>query len=147
VLTIAGRDANGILNGHLADLAPELRGRIRVVGHVSGVAKAAILASHELFVLPSDNENFGIAAVEAAYAGLRVITTMEVASGVLLAARSLATLLPGTEATTISRTILDELRRPWLSDERETRASAAKRLFSWDATARQLLLVYERLTP
>lgn len=40
------------------------------LGHVGGGDKAAAFAAADLFVLPSFSENFGIAAVEAMFAGL-----------------------------------------------------------------------------
>lgn len=45
----------------------------RFVGHVSGSLRERLLAHAASFVLHSDNENFGIAVVEALWAGLPVI--------------------------------------------------------------------------
>ncbi|MDT8346091.1 MAG: glycosyltransferase, partial [Thermohalobaculum sp.] len=45
-------------------------GRIVWAGFVTGADKADALAAGDLFVLPSFSENFGIAAVEALFAGL-----------------------------------------------------------------------------
>ena len=48
-------------------------------GHVSGVAKDRLLTEAHAFVLPSINENFGIAPVEALAAGLPVVLSQGVA--------------------------------------------------------------------
>jgi glycosyltransferase involved in cell wall biosynthesis len=51
------------------------RSRIRVTGALPDAEVAAALASHDLFVLPSLHEGFGIAVAEALAHGLGVITT------------------------------------------------------------------------
>jgi glycosyltransferase involved in cell wall biosynthesis len=48
---------------------------IEFVGFVAGEAKAAQLSAADVFVLPSFNENFGIAVLEAVAAGLPVIVS------------------------------------------------------------------------
>ncbi|HWZ61152.1 MAG TPA: glycosyltransferase [Gemmatimonadaceae bacterium] len=48
---------------------------IEFVGFVAGDAKAARLAGADVFVLPSFNENFGIAVLEAVAAGLPVVVS------------------------------------------------------------------------
>ena len=44
--------------------------RVEWLGHIEGEAKAAAFASADIFVLPSFSENFGIAVVEAMFAGI-----------------------------------------------------------------------------
>ena len=84
-LVAAGPDTAGIWR-QLADRY--LRGaaarRVHWVGMVDGELKAALLAAADLFVLPSEHENFGIAAVEALAAGTPVLLS----SGVDLAAET-----------------------------------------------------------
>jgi glycosyltransferase involved in cell wall biosynthesis len=53
--------------------------RVIWAGQVSGDEKRAVLAAADVFVLPSYNENFGIAAVEAIASGLPCILTAGVA--------------------------------------------------------------------
>lgn len=47
-------------------------------GFLSGAAKQAAFAASDIFALPSLNENFGIAVVEALYAGVPVVLSDEV---------------------------------------------------------------------
>ena len=53
--------------------------RVEWVGHVTGSEKSRLLAQAHAFVLPSVNENFGIAPVEALAAGVPVVVTRGVA--------------------------------------------------------------------
>ena len=52
--------------------------RIAFVGHVAGEEKQRLLATSDVFVLPSHHENFGIAVAEALAAGLPVIVSDQV---------------------------------------------------------------------
>jgi glycosyltransferase involved in cell wall biosynthesis len=54
-------------------------GPVLFTGMVTGVAKWALLRRAEAFVLPSHQENFGIAVAEALACGVPVLTTREVA--------------------------------------------------------------------
>ncbi|GIG53783.1 glycosyltransferase [Demequina activiva] len=52
-----------------------LTGAVRFVGHVGREDRRRLLASHRCFVLMSDDESFGMAAAEAAAAGLAVVAS------------------------------------------------------------------------
>ena len=75
-LVLAGPDEDGY-TARLKRLAAELdcTDRIRFTGALNGADKWAAFKAADLFVLPSDFENFGSAAVEAMAFGIPVITT------------------------------------------------------------------------
>jgi len=74
-LAIAGPDEDG----HRASLEKQIEAigaqGIRFLGSVYGLDKEALLRSSDLFVLPTKNENFGIAVAEALGAGIPAIVT------------------------------------------------------------------------
>jgi glycosyltransferase involved in cell wall biosynthesis len=79
-LVIAGPDSDGIwpnLAARLLD-ARGSAGRVVRVGMVTGSAKAQLLAGASLFALPSEHENFGVAALEALASGTPVLLSPHV---------------------------------------------------------------------
>jgi glycosyltransferase involved in cell wall biosynthesis len=56
-----------------------IAGRVTWAGHVSGVEKVRILRSASVFVLPSHDENFGIAVAEALACGVPAVVSDQVA--------------------------------------------------------------------
>jgi len=76
-LLIAG-DGDGPYVNEMRARAASIGTSIRMVGHVEGAEKRAVIAQADLFVLPSAHENFGIAVLEAIAAGLPVVVTPEV---------------------------------------------------------------------
>ena len=79
VLVIAGEGSKAY-EGKLRDMVRDsgLSGRTVFAGFVNGAEKRALLADSDVFVLPSYQENFGMAIVEAMAAGLPVIVSHQV---------------------------------------------------------------------
>ena len=79
-LVIAGNGEPGYVR-ELQVLSAEqgIAEHVTWAGHVKGVEKAKLFAQATAFVLPSVNENFGIAPVEALAAGVPVVLTRGVA--------------------------------------------------------------------
>jgi glycosyltransferase involved in cell wall biosynthesis len=85
-LVFAGPDEGGVKT-QLEQLASQLsvRANVQVVGPVFGQAKWAAYRDADVFVLPSQNENFGNTAAEAVAAGTPVIVTKQCGIAPLLA--------------------------------------------------------------
>jgi glycosyltransferase involved in cell wall biosynthesis len=85
-LVFIGPDEGG-MKAHLQELAEKLKvsGRTRFLAPLFGDQKWAAYRDADVFVLPSQNENFGNAAVEAAVAGTPVILTQNCGVAPLLA--------------------------------------------------------------
>ncbi len=78
-LVVAGPDEQGLWQPLAASrLPPPLDRRVLRVGSVAGRDKAALLAGADLFALPSEHENFGIAALEALAARTPVLLSPHV---------------------------------------------------------------------
>ena len=108
-----------------------------LLGFVQAQQKADALAGADAFVLPSDNENFGIAVVEAMYAGLPVIISENVYISSLLKAAGTAMVIDATEdgVVTALTSLMDD---PRSAAERASRAAElAAREFSPEAVTAQ----------
>lgn len=73
-LVIAGPDC-GMLEGLKGIVAERRLPRVSFVGEINGPAKYEFLASGDIFVLPSDTENFGVTVAEALASGTPVIAS------------------------------------------------------------------------
>ncbi|MEP7120441.1 MAG: glycosyltransferase family 4 protein [Byssovorax sp.] len=98
------------------------RARIRVTGALPDADVAAALASHDLFVLPSLHEGFGIAVAEALAHGLGVISTTAGAIPEVVRDGREAILVPPGDERALAAALVRVVRDPAL---REAMASAA----------------------
>lgn len=107
-------------------------------GHLDGEARSAAVAAADLFVLPSESENFGLAAVEAAGAGLPALLSPGVAVAAELAeagACAVSATDPAALAGSMARLLGDEGARRALSER--GRQVVAER-YGWPTAARRL---------
>ncbi len=132
----------------LEALAVELgiRDRVRFLGHLAGEAKARAFAGADAFVLPSYQENFGIAVAEALAAGLPVLVSDAVGIAPEVAAAEAGLVVP-TDATAVALA-LDTLAA---DPERRARmgrsgAALARARYSWSETGRRLMELYGELS-
>ena len=142
ILRIIGPDEGG----HRAELEKMVQqgGVPRVVfdAPVYGAEKARILQEADLFVLPTQNENFGLVVAEALAAGVPAIVTRGAPWSGLEAERCGWWVERGVEP------LLTALRAATALPEGERRTMGLRghawmqREFSWDRIARQMLDVY-----
>ena len=144
-LVIAGADEGGHRAELEARIATEGIANVTFTGPLYGDAKTALLKDTDLFVLPTRNENFGIAVAEALAAGIPAVVTtgapwaglesersgwwIEQGAEPLLAALRQATALPAHE-----RRAMGLRGRDWMTRD-----------FGWDRIGQQMCAVYKWL--
>lgn len=146
VLTIAG-DGTPAYRAELERLVASLGldGAVNFVGHVDAERKRALFMAADAYVLPSYQENFGIAAAEALAAGLPVIVSDRVGIAPQIAEARAGLVVPVDEealSAAIELLASDPRRLESMGDEAHRLATAQ---FSWDRTATSLLELYEEL--
>lgn len=142
-LVLAGPDPEGY-RAYLDRLAREngIAERIIYTGLLSGEERRACLAASRVVVLPSTNENFGIAAAEGMAMGRPVV----VSEGVGIAQdvrESGGGLVVPRDPRALADGIASLLRSPARADELGRRAASfARARYRWPAIARNMLGVY-----
>jgi len=144
MLVFAGPDEGG-LEARLEQMASQLgvRTRVQFVGPVFGAAKWAAYRDADVFVLPSQNENFGNTAAEAVAAGTPVIVTEQCGIAPLLANEA------GLAVRQDSAALSEALGQILGTEETRVRLTAGcakvtSRL-GWDEPVREMETLYARL--
>ena len=143
-LVFAGPDESG-MRGRLEKLAGELglAARVLFAGPLYGDEKWAAYRDADVFVLPSQNENFGNTALEAAACGTPVVITETCGVAPLLAdtAGIVVPHEPGAVARAVKSLLTDAKLHARLSEGGKL---AAGRL-GWDEPVRAMEQIYDRL--
>lgn len=114
-------------------------------GAVEGDQKWRLLRRADIFVLPSYQENFGLAVVEAMAAGRAVLVSDRVGIHKEITRAGAGVVVP-CDAAALRDALSTLIRRPDLRLEMGKRArELAVQRFGWPAIARQLLSVYQRV--
>jgi len=117
--------------------------RVQFCGALFGEAKWAAYRDADVFVLPSQNENFGNTAAEAAAAGTPVIVTEECGIAPLLA--GVAGLAVPHDAGAISRAIERIFIEPGLHARLAAGCSDAASRLGWEEPVRTMEALYGQL--
>ncbi len=147
-LVIAGNDEEGY-QPVLEALAHEhgIEERVHFAGPVHGEEKWDLIRSAAVFALPSYNENFGNAVLEAMACGVPVVVTPEVGLADAVATAGAGVVTAGDQAM-LSAAIRGLLADP---DGRrrmgEGGRTAALEIFSWNAAADATERLYRDLVP
>jgi len=141
-LLIAGPDEIGHRKELAAQIARDHVDRAEISGPVYGADRDALLAAADLFVLPTRNENFGLAVAEALAAGVPAIVTKGAPWAVLQADRCGWWIDHGVEP--LAAALLEATGLPSATREVMGRAgrAAMQRDFSWDAIGCQMRDAY-----
>lgn len=123
--------------------APELRGRVHVLGFVAEDDLPWLYRGARLFVYPSLSEGFGFPPLEAMACGVPVISTLGSSLGENL--QGAAELVPSNDGTALAvamqRLSHDEVLRAQRTREGLRRVAS----FRWENTARRVLQCYREL--
>jgi glycosyltransferase involved in cell wall biosynthesis len=141
-----GPDEGGMRN-KLVRLAAELgvAARVKFCESLFGDAKWSAYRDADVFVLPSQNENFGNTAAEAMAAGTPAVVTEQCGIAPLLA--DIAGLTTPHDAASVSRAIGRILTDATLRAKLESGCREVVAHLDWEAPARQMGALYQRLAP
>jgi glycosyltransferase involved in cell wall biosynthesis len=143
VLLIAGQDDGGMAAVEAAIRRHDVRDAVVHAGFLQGEEKDGAFAAASLFALPSLDENFGVAVVEAMACELPVLVTPEVAAGEYVAASGGGMVVEGTVDAIV------EGMRKILGGDRQRMGRAGREFveqrLSWPTVLAQLDGVYREL--
>jgi glycosyltransferase involved in cell wall biosynthesis len=143
-LVFAGPDEGG-MKKKLLQMAGELgiSSRVSIQGAVFGVDKWNAYRDADVFVLSSQNENFGNTAGEAIVAGIPVVVTDKCGIAPLLA--DVAGLVVTHDAAAIAQALARVLSEPGLHAELSAGCRKVATRLDWDQPAREMKRLYENL--
>ena len=117
--------------------------RVLFCGPLFGETKWAAYRDADIFVLPSQNENFGNSAAEAVAAGTPAIVTDRCGIAPLL--ENVAGLVVAHEAAAIARGLERMLYEPGLHSRLADGCRTVAAGLDWDGPAREMETLYARL--
>ena len=128
----------------LAYFSAELRTQIRVLPKADDVQLLDAYLSHSIFVFPSYFEPWGLALMEAAAAGMAIVTTCTGGPADLFQDRKNALLVPVLDADALTDAVCKLLSSPRLRVHLGENAQEDAKHFTWRAAAESHLGAYER---
>jgi glycosyltransferase involved in cell wall biosynthesis len=141
-LALAGQGAD---KSRLRQLADELKvtDRLHLIGEITPRQMAEFLAALDVFVFPTQAETFGLAAVEAANAGVpSVVTDLPVLREVLsVEGKPTALFVDASDHTKLSAAVSRLLTDQQLSDELRQNAKGLKLRYSVDAMVEEYVRI------
>lgn len=143
-LVFAGPDEEG-MRARLEQRAVELglTARVHFTGPLFGEEKWSAYRDAEVFVLPSQNENFGNTAAEAAAAGTPVVVTEQCGIAPLL--RDVAGLVVPHEAAALARTVQRVIGEPDLRARLTAGCKTVTARLGWEEPVVEMESLYNRL--
>jgi glycosyltransferase involved in cell wall biosynthesis len=146
ILVLAGPDDDGYQR-KVEQIIEEndLASRVVFTGMLRGRERVEALVDADLFVLPSYQENFGIAVIEALAAGCPVVISDQVNIHNEITAARVGAVVP-TEVGALSMEIASWLNDAKLREDVGRRGPAfVRERYDWNRIARDWVTIYERL--
>ena len=143
-LVFVGPDEAG-MQSKLREMAKQagVAAAVHFCGAMDSEAKWAAYRAADLFVLPSQNENFGNTAAEAVAAGTPVVVTDQCGIAPLL--KDVAALVVRHEEQDLRQGLLLLLRDKHLYDSLRQGCPKALATLGWEEPIEQMVLIYSRL--
>ena len=143
-LAFVGPDESG-MKDRLQQMAKQLEvsNRVHFSGPLEGQAKWCAYRDADVFVLPSQNENFGNTAAEAVAAGTPVVVTKECGVAPLL--KDVAGLVVEHEEGEVRRALSRLLEDAALRKRMQSGCAEAMKKLGWEEPLAQMELIYGRL--
>jgi len=143
-LAFVGPDESGMLS-RLQQTAEKLgiASRVHFSGPLSGDSKWSAYRDADIFVLPSQNENFGNTAAESVAAGTPVIVTGQCGIAPLL--DGIAGIAVQHSASSIAQTMSTLLNDPALYAQLKTGCATAVQRLDWGLPIREMDSLYKKL--
>ena len=143
-LAFAGPDESGML-ARLQHMAAQMNiaSRVHFAGPLSGVPKWSAYRDADIFVLPSQNENFGNTAAESVAAGTPVIVTDQCGIAPLL--DGVAGIAVPHSASSIAQTMSALLNNPTLYAQLKNGCASAVQRLDWGLPTREMDSLYRKL--
>jgi glycosyltransferase involved in cell wall biosynthesis len=143
-LVFAGPDEGG-MKARLMQMAGQLglTPQVRFTGAIFGEAKWAAYRDADVFVLPSQNENFGNTAAESAAAGTPVVVTEQCGIAPLLA--GVAGLVVPHDAGELARAIRAVISDPELHARLAAGCGQVTARLGWEDPVREMEALYNKL--
>jgi glycosyltransferase involved in cell wall biosynthesis len=114
----------------------DLSSSVDFAGTVAGDAKRRLYERSDVFLLPSDDENFGIGVAEALAHGVPVVATAAVAAAASIEGQA-GRVITHPDPTLLADAITDLSRVNPFSSARADAMKVASSSFDWDAVARR----------
>jgi len=145
-LVLAGPDESG-MKSQLEKMTEKLgiERRVHFSGALFGAQKWAAYRDADVFVLPSQNENFGNTAAEAVAAGTPVVLTDQCGIAPLLA--DIAGLVVPHDANKIANAIRRILSEPELNEQLVAGCALATSRLGWEEPVKEMEELYGKLAP
>ena len=123
---------------------PELWSSLNIIPSVCDQQLKEAYSSHSIFVFPSYFEPWGLVLMEAAAAGIAIVSTCTGGPSDLFQDGENALLVPATDPIALSDAVTKLIADPQLRLQLGKKAQERARQFTWSAAAHSHLIAYER---